>query len=313
VTGSQQPPRPIVAGVDAAPSSRDAAVLAGALCGTVVAAGQRPALLLAAVVVEPRLQLPEPLRRDDAAHAREQLDRAVELLRAECAPAADTRVLRGRSAARVLHELAERERAAIVVLGSSRRAAPGQAFAGRTARQVLNDSPCAISLAARGLQPPGAASPFALRRIVVGVDGSHEGAGALVAARTLSARSGAALHVVAVADESLGLSRAPLGQVAELASWDEAIAQRREHAQRLLAAALGGEATGGATTGEVLVGDPPEELANTAAGADLLVVGSRQWGRLAHVVIGATAEELLRGAPCSLLLVPRPRTEAAAG
>ena len=43
-----------------------------------------------------------------------------------------------------------------------------------------------------------------------------------------------------------------------------------------------------------------------AAGADLLVIGSRRWGPLSRLVVGSTGEELVRESPCSLLLVPRP-------
>ncbi|MDO8213200.1 universal stress protein [Conexibacter sp. CPCC 206217] len=322
----------VLAGVDAAPASRDAAVLAAALCGgspsgagaspggaaqagaAGAGAGAAPGadaaspapLLLAAVAIEPRASIGERLHRDAQAAAREQLDDAVALLRTECAPTAQAQFLNARSAPRALHELAAREPTAVVVLGSSRRAREGEAFAGRTARQVLNGAPCAIALAARGLHAPDEPQPFALRRIVVGVDGSPEAADALATARTLAHRCGAALHVVSVADESLPLRRAPLGEVVELAGWDEVVAQRRELAQRILDEALAVDRP----TGELRVGDPPEQLAAAAACADLLVIGSRQRGALAHVVVGSTAEELLRGAPCSLLLVPRPPADA---
>jgi nucleotide-binding universal stress UspA family protein len=57
---------------------------------------------------------------------------------------------------------------------------------------------------------------------------------------------------------------------------------------------------------EIRNGYPPAELADAAKAADLLVIGSRRWGALERIVIGSTAEELLRRTPCSLLLVPRP-------
>ncbi len=144
----------------------------------------------------------------------------------------------------------------------------------------------------------------ASRRIVAGVDGSAEAAAAQELAAELARRSGATLELVAIADDGLGMRprRGSLGELAALAEWDDAVEARREHAQRLVERAAEGS---GATT-DVRVGDPAEELASAAAGADLLVLGSRQWGALDRVVIGSTAEELLRGAPCSLLLVPRP-------
>jgi nucleotide-binding universal stress UspA family protein len=37
-----------------------------------------------------------------------------------------------------------------------------------------------------------------------------------------------------------------------------------------------------------------------------VIIGSRHWGPLERLLIGSRSEELLRDAPCSLLLVPRP-------
>jgi len=305
---SQQRPATILAAVDADPSARDAAVLANALCGAGHAAGgEAPELLLAAVVVRPRLPLPAAIAGDDEARLRAQLDSALSEVRGACAPSARTLLLSDRSPAHALREQIAREPVDTVVVGSSHRAADGEAFAGRTVRQVLHGAPCAVALAARGIGAPDGAEAggaFALRRIVVGVDGSPEAAAALEAAATLAGRVGARLELVAVADDGLGLRprRGPLGELAELAEWDEAVAARRDHARALVERAA--EGLDAAT--EVRVGDPAEELASAAEGADLLVVGSRQWGALDRVVIGSTAEELLRGAPCSLLLVPRP-------
>lgn len=298
--------RTVLTGVDGEPAARDAVVLARALAWE----GEAE-LLLAAVQVESPVPLPPSLR--PGGPTREELERIVAEVCADCAPRARTVTVADRSPARALRRLAERERARLIVLGSSRRGHEGQAFAGRTARQVMHDGPSAIALAARGLDAGGGdgadAGGFALRRIVVGADGSPEAAAAVAAARTLAASSGAALHVVAVADENLPRSRTPVGEVLGLTEWEEAIARRRRHAEGVLARTLAADAP--EVTGEVRVGDPAEQLAEAAAGADLLVVGSRHWGGSSRVVVGSTAEELLRGAPCSLLLVPRPDDGAA--
>ena len=62
-------------------------------------------------------------------------------------------------------------------------------------------------------------------------------------------------------------------------------------------------------TSEVREGDPADGLVSAAIGADLLVVGSRRWGRLNRVVLGSTSEDLVALAPCSVLVVPRPESE----
>jgi nucleotide-binding universal stress UspA family protein len=307
----------ILAGVDDAPTGRDAAVLACALA----AAGD--AVLLADVRHDPLLPVHQALRDDDDAANEQFAALAREVARDAAALPVQVRTstVAARSRARALLGLAEREHATTIVLGSSRRCTAGEAFAGRTARQVLHGAPHAVALATRGLQEQGCE----LREIVVGIDGSPEGRAALAAAvrlargaeaaaaaGTAGARAGAGahvnVHVVAVADDTLPIARTPLGAVGELTRWDEIVAQARALAERLVAEATAADPE---LTGEVRVGGPPEELAAVAVerAADLLVVGSRHWGPKAAIAIGSTAEELLRGAPCSLLLVPRPAAD----
>lgn len=66
-----------------------------------------------------------------------------------------------------------------------------------------------------------------------------------------------------------------------------------------------------AVTTRVATGIPSEE-AITAAGAedsDLLVVGTRGKTGLAHVLLGSTAERVIRGAPCPVLTVREEQAE----
>jgi nucleotide-binding universal stress UspA family protein len=65
-----------------------------------------------------------------------------------------------------------------------------------------------------------------------------------------------------------------------------------------------------AVTTRVATGIPSEEVITVARGedSDLLVVGTRGKTGLAHVLLGSTAERVIRGAPCPVLTV---RTEPA--
>src|ERR687885_718966 len=56
----------------------------------------------------------------------------------------------GLAPGRALHELAERESAALLVLGSSHRSAVGRVLAGTTAERLLHGSPCPVAVAPRG-------------------------------------------------------------------------------------------------------------------------------------------------------------------
>lgn len=293
--------RKVLVGVDGTPSGRDAVALARALS----AAGD-PDVLLVGAYSDPLLPFPPGLRRDVG------LGREVERLlletREELAPSARTHVKADLSPGRALcHEL-EHERADLVVLGSSRKLAGGRAGAGHTGRQVVHGATCPVALAARGIAE--AAEPFALHRVVVGVDRSPEADEALALARALAEGAGAQLTAVGVVDDRLPATVAPAGMAVELVQWDQLVGAHRVQTERLLAE-LSERIPQLAT--ELRVGEPAEELAAVAEGADLLVVGSRRWGPLSRLVLGSTGEELLHEAPCSLLLVPRPAAEAVPG
>jgi nucleotide-binding universal stress UspA family protein len=286
--------RKVLVGVDGSPGSRDAAVLACAL-----AADDDADVLLVGAYTDPLLPFPPVLRRD--ARLGEEAERLLLEVRREHAPRARTRTLADVSAGRALCHAVERERPDLLVLGSSQRVEQGRAGVGRTGRQALHGASCPVALAARGLRE----RPFAARRVVVGIDDSPEAEAALALASALAHAAGAEPTAVAVVDDRLPATVAPAGMAIELVQWDELVAAHREHAERLLADAT---ARTPGLEGEMRTGDPAEELAQAAseADADLLVVGSRRWGPLARLVIGSTGEELVREAPCSLLLVPRP-------
>jgi nucleotide-binding universal stress UspA family protein len=52
-------------------------------------------------------------------------------------------------------------------------------------------------------------------------------------------------------------------------------------------------------------GDPAAELALEAVELDLLVVGSRGHGPLGETLLGSVSSELVRTAPCPVLVMPR--------
>jgi nucleotide-binding universal stress UspA family protein len=282
----------ILVGVDGTPSGRDAVVLARTL-----AAADDADVVLVGAYTDPLLPFPPGLRRDT--HLARDVERLLLAVRGELAPSARTHVKADLSPGRALCHAIPDERADLLVLGSSRRTDDGWAGVGRTGRQALHGAGCAVALAAHGV----AAGDFALRRIVVGVDRSPEADAALALARSLAAAAGAQLTAVSVVDDRLPATMAPAGMAVELVQWDELVGTHREQAERLLAE-LAERSPGLAT--ELRVGEPAEELTAVAAGADLLVVGSRRWGPFSRLVVGSTGEELVRGAPCSLLLVPRP-------
>ncbi|HZV73635.1 MAG TPA: universal stress protein [Conexibacter sp.] len=287
----------VVVGVDGTRSARDAVVL-----GRALAAADDPDMLLVGACSDPLLPFPSGLRRD--LHLGRDVEQVLLEVRQQLAPDARTHVKADLSPGRALCREIAREHADLLVLGSTRKLAAGRAGAGRTGRQALHGAACAVALAAHGIH----AAPFSLRCVVVGVDRSEESGAALALARAIADAAGARLTAVAVVDDRLPATVAPAGMAIELVQWDELVGAHREQTEQLLADI--GERAPGLTT-ELRVGDPAEELAAAAESADLLVIGSRRWGPLSRLVVGSTGEELVREAPCSLLLVPRPAEEAA--
>lgn len=282
----------VVTGVDGWHAGRDAAVLAQAL-----ASGDDADVLLTGVWQESLL--PSSLLLTPSAHPLEETEEMLLAVRHDCAPRGRTRPLSGLSVARTLRRVASDEHADLLVLGASAKADAGHVRAGRDARRMVAASPCAVAIAARDLH----SAPRTVRRIVVGVDGFEEAEAALSWASQLARSLGAHLKAVAVVDEKLPLPADQLEAEAELMQWDDAVQRRRGRVQRAVEAA---RERGDCDEAEVRVGDPGPELAEAAAGADLLVIGSRRLGSVAHVAIGSAGARLLHDAPCSLVMVPRP-------
>jgi nucleotide-binding universal stress UspA family protein len=288
-------PTRILAGVDGSPGSRDAAALAATLGD---ALGARVEVV--GVYRDPRVHL--PVRRHHDAGAVAAMEAAVSEVRDACAPGAAVRVLSDHSAARGLQRAAETDGATLLVVGSSEGGDEGCVHAGRGARQTMRSASCPVLVAARG----AAASP-AVERVVVGIDATEESQLALAFAHELASAAGAQLHAVAVVDDRFPVSHVPGGAIIDLADWEQIVAADREHRRalldRLVPAAAG-------VSSELREGDPTDVLVSAAVGADLLVVGSRRWGRLSRVVLGSTSEDLVVLAPCSVLVVPRPDAES---
>ena len=77
----------------------------------------------------------------------------------------------------------------------------------------------------------------------------------------------------------------------------------------------GAHARGIAATTRIATGLPSEEvtIAAQAEDTDLVIVGTRGKSGLAHVLLGSTAERLIRTAPCPVLAVHMPKLESPVG
>jgi len=165
------------------------------------------------------------------------------------------------SAVHALRTEAARAHAALLAVGSHGHRRATEILIGGVAGELIHASPCSVLLA----RPAGDDFP---RSIVVGVDGSPCSERALAAARGLAERCSAKFRVV--------------------------VATGGKHVDLVHARELAPEL-------EELDGRPVDVLNDAAAGADLLVVGSR--GLHGARALGSVSERVAHQASCSVLVV----------
>jgi len=151
-------------------------------------------------------------------------------------------------------------------------------------------------------RPPGKRRERALRikTILVPLDFSRASIQALKYSIPLAKEFEATIHLVHVqpADELTAISRA--GGL--MLNCVDAIALMQDR----LSEAVGRQGRFWPDNCHVVTGRPFEEICKLARdmGADLIVLPTRGLGRLKHVILGSTAERIVRYAPCPVL-VPR--------
>jgi nucleotide-binding universal stress UspA family protein len=194
------------------------------------------------------------------------------------------------SPARALHELAEKDGAALIVVGSSHVGTARRVLPGSTGERLLHGSPCAVAVVPTGYRETEHAAPT---RIGIAFDGSDEAMAALRGAVGLARALGAEVEVIR--------AFAPYVTPADA----QALADLEDGARRQLDRAMNTlppEIPAGRTFG---AGDAAQLLAERSRDLDLLVIGSRGYGPLRAVLLGAVSGRVIRDAACPVIVVPR--------
>ncbi len=299
----------LAVGIDGFDEGHDAAAL-----GRTLASAMDAELLLAGVVLDPIVVLPEEM---NLTALRKEAEASVRRARDQFAPEARVTVESDLFVARGLERVVEREHRDLLIVGSSRHGHHGEVMIGRCTRQLLHDAKCALAVAPRGYRK---GAPHEIKRIIVGYDGGPEAAEALGLGAGIAASAGGQLVVYGVVDDRarpFGWSRLGTGAVIVPALGWEAIGSAGattewEKVVDSATAALG-EHLKAATHGlgvqaraEVRRGRASAVLMDAGRDADLIIIGSRRWGPVARLLLGSTGEALLHGATCPVLVVPRP-------
>jgi nucleotide-binding universal stress UspA family protein len=200
------------------------------------------------------------------------------------------------SASRALHELAETEAADLVVLGSTSRGRVGRTFPGMTAERLLHGSPCPVAVAPLGYRDK---APERLERVGAGYCADPEGLRAVDVAHEIARLASARLVVIGAYDgPSFERRYGELGA-------GEVLVNPRESAQADLDEAVERLADGVVVEARLVDGQPADVLTERAADLDLLVMGSRAYGPLQHVLLGSVSHEVLLRCPSPVLVAPR--------
>ena len=301
------PFRAVLAGCDGSPEASDAVALAVSLAG-ICDAG----LTLAGIYSHPLIPFPESYGDTARKHATEAVlrhERDAQLSQFDQrAPRAHIVAEPDTSVSRALRRVARREGIDLVVLGSASSAQAGRTQPGPHARQLLHNAPCAAALAPRGYRE----RPSSLRRIAVAYDGGDEARAALRVAAELARQTGGQLRIHEVVDERmpLGLKVAMDVINGRAIDWGSLLSAEHDEARRRVREAA--SALSVDTDATVSLGEPGFELRKLSEMVDLIVLGSMHLARRERLGIGDTAEKVLDGAACPVLVVARPQTAAAA-
>ena len=278
-----QAEKPVVVGWDGSPHAEDALELGRLLAGTT--GGE---LVKAAVSVDhfAKLRGHRPTTQSPERSA------VVVAARAEPRPVVSS------SAGDGLHDLAEELGAGVIVIGSTNRGPIGRVFFGTVADDLVHGAPCSVAIA-----PDGYARRYAnrlLRLMVVGFDASPEARVTTEFAARLAVAANAVLHVIAVHEPP-----APVAAGAGYAIADVPPDEGRR-LQREVDGVLATLPPDVRAEGQVVSGHAAHRLVEASRGnVDLLVIGSRGHGPIGRTLLGSVSSEIVRSAPCPVLVVPR--------
>lgn len=196
---------------------------------------------------------------------------------------------------RALHELAVFEHADLIVFGAAPERLERR-HAGLMERMV-HGAPCAVAVAPEGYADRERGP---LLRVGVGFADTVEGRAALRLGCRLARELGADAQVIA----GCGLSPS-LTSYASLASSQPRIEQELREETTAMLERVCEELDGEPVELNVRPADPADALAEASHQLDLLILGSRGYGPLHHVLLGSVSAEVMRSADCPVLVLPR--------
>jgi nucleotide-binding universal stress UspA family protein len=207
---------------------------------------------------------------------------------------------RGFSAGEVILDYAAEHDVDLIVMGTHGRRGPARMFLGSVAEEVVRQARCPVLTLRRRDEPR---TVEAIQRVLVPIDFSDHSRDALAYAQELAALYGGSLQVVHAIEEPVyPYFYAPAGGFSVLRELDELRQRTDEALDRLLSESPGPEVP---VEKSVVTGRPAVEIARFAEDqqTDLIVIASHGLTGLERLLVGSTAEQVVRLAPCPVFTV----------
>jgi nucleotide-binding universal stress UspA family protein len=208
-----------------------------------------------------------------------------------------TAVVARRSPAHGLHDLADAERAGLVVVGSSHVGVVGRITPGSTGERLLHGACCPVVIVPKGYHE----APCEFRTIGVAYNASDEARVALDTAVEIARATGARLRVIRVLDAVAYGTPAMMGGASSIVLQPDL----EEKARKNLDEVVGQLPSDLDTEAVFLTGDPAHEMIGQTGTLDLLITGSRGYGPVRAVMAGGVTGRVLRDAACPVVVLPR--------
>lgn len=200
----------------------------------------------------------------------------------------------------------------VLVMATHGRGGPARWFLGSVAEEVVRRATVPVWLIRAS---DSEATPFAIRRLVVPLDGSPLAAEALPTALALAKRLHAPIQLLTVIDVPGELATEVVATAVSSRRFEEAVTRLFADAQDLLAQRLQRlQAEGVVTSAEVLNGSPGLAIVRASLPGDVIVMTSHGRRGLPRWFLGSVAEDVVRRAsvPVLVLRATPPKADTAA-
>ena len=250
---------------------------------------------------DPERQFPEPseLLQSLFEIADSELARIVEANESKTFVLKEAKV-KGFSAGQVILEYAETYDIDLIVMGTHGRRGPARMFLGSVAEEVVRLSSCPVLTLRRRDEPPAGE---AIEKILVPIDFSEHSKAALAYAREIAALVDSRLLLIHAIEEPVyPYFYTPAGGFSATHQIDELRQKSDEALEKVMAEAGGPEVE---TERHVVLGRPATEITRFAEeqGIDMIVIATHGLTGLERFLVGSTAEQIVRLAPCPVFSV----------